>query len=65
MLYACYDLIRLDLVMEMSWRHGLTDFTMVYSFHTYITSYLLIPLIAIYDQFRQPAGVSYRDLEEG
>jgi clathrin heavy chain len=28
MLYACYDLIRLDLVMEISWRHGLTDFTM-------------------------------------
>ena len=29
MLYACYDLIRLDVVMELSWRHGLTDFTMV------------------------------------
>ncbi|KAI9795364.1 MAG: hypothetical protein M1833_007212 [Piccolia ochrophora] len=28
MLYACYDLIRLDKVMEISWRHGLTDFTM-------------------------------------
>lgn len=28
MLYACYDLIRLDVVMEVSWRHGLTDFTM-------------------------------------
>lgn len=28
MLYACYDLIRLDVVMELSWRHGLTDFTM-------------------------------------
>ena len=28
MLYACYDLIRLDLVMEISWRYGLTDFTM-------------------------------------
>lgn len=28
MLYACYDLIRLDVVMEISWRHGLTDFTM-------------------------------------
>lgn len=29
MLYACYDLIRLDVVMEISWRHGLNDFTMV------------------------------------
>lgn len=29
MLYACYDLIPLDVVMEVSWRHGLNDFTMV------------------------------------
>lgn len=29
MLYACYDLLRLDFVMEISWRHGLNDFTMV------------------------------------
>jgi hypothetical protein len=29
MLYACYDLIRPELVLEISWRHGLTDFTMV------------------------------------
>jgi clathrin heavy chain len=28
MLYACYELIRLDVVMEISWRHGLNDFTM-------------------------------------
>lgn len=28
MLYACYELIRLDIVMEISWRHGLNDFTM-------------------------------------
>ena len=28
MLYACYDLIRLHVVMELSWRHNLTDFTM-------------------------------------
>lgn len=28
MLYACYDLIRLEVVMELSWRHGLTDFSM-------------------------------------
>ncbi|RDW67834.1 putative clathrin heavy chain [Coleophoma cylindrospora] len=28
MLYACYDLIPLHVVMEISWRHGLTDFTM-------------------------------------
>lgn len=28
MLYACYDLIRLNVVMELSWRHGLNDFSM-------------------------------------
>lgn len=27
-LYACYDLIPLHTVMEVSWRHGLNDFTM-------------------------------------
>lgn len=30
MLYACYDLIRPDVVVELSWRHGLNDFTMPY-----------------------------------
>ena len=29
MLYACYELIPIDVVMEVSWRHGLNDFTMV------------------------------------
>lgn len=28
MLYACYELIPLHTVMEISWRHGLSDFTM-------------------------------------
>jgi len=30
MLYACYDLIRPDVVVEVSWRSGLQDFTMPY-----------------------------------
>ncbi|KAI1382048.1 clathrin heavy chain [Hypoxylon crocopeplum] len=30
MLYACYDLIRPDIILELSWRHGLNDFTMPY-----------------------------------
>ncbi|PGH15681.1 hypothetical protein AJ79_02275 [Helicocarpus griseus UAMH5409] len=30
MLYACYDLIRPDVVMEISWRYGLSDFSMPY-----------------------------------
>lgn len=28
MLYSCYELIPIHVVMEISWRHGLTDFTM-------------------------------------
>lgn len=28
MLFACYDLLPLHVVMEISWRHGLNDFTM-------------------------------------
>ncbi|KKA30068.1 hypothetical protein TD95_003579 [Thielaviopsis punctulata] len=30
MLYACYDLLQPDFVLELSWRHGLNDFTMPY-----------------------------------
>ncbi|KAF2810277.1 clathrin heavy chain [Mytilinidion resinicola] len=30
MLYACYDLIRPEVVLEVSWRNGLNDFTMPY-----------------------------------
>ncbi|KAF9365590.1 hypothetical protein BGX34_009416 [Mortierella sp. NVP85] len=29
-LYICYDLVRPDVVVELSWRHGLTDFAMPY-----------------------------------
>ena len=29
MLYACYELIPLHVVMEISWRHNLNDYTMV------------------------------------
>jgi len=30
LLYACFDLLRSDLVMELSWQHGLNDFYMPY-----------------------------------
>lgn len=33
MLYACYDLIKPDVILEISWRNGLHDFTMVSIFH--------------------------------
>jgi hypothetical protein len=41
MLYSCYDLLRPDIVLEMSWRSGLNDFTMVnIHFSVYIYTYL-------------------------
>jgi clathrin heavy chain len=30
MLYVCFDLLRPDIVEELSWRHGLHDFSMPY-----------------------------------
>ena len=30
MLYACHDLLPIHVVMEISWRKGLSDFTMPY-----------------------------------
>lgn len=30
MLYACFDLLRADVVEETSWQHGLNDFYMPY-----------------------------------
>ncbi|KAI0482966.1 clathrin heavy chain-like protein [Xylariaceae sp. FL0804] len=30
MLYACYDLVRPDVILELSWRNGLHNFTMPY-----------------------------------
>jgi hypothetical protein len=30
MLYICFDLLRPDVVEELSWRHGLNDFLMPY-----------------------------------
>jgi len=31
MLYVCFDLLRPDVVAELSWRHGLNDFTFPYT----------------------------------
>ncbi|KAI9323711.1 hypothetical protein BX666DRAFT_1889687 [Dichotomocladium elegans] len=34
MLFTCYDLMRPDVVMELSWRHNLHDFAMPYMINT-------------------------------
>ena len=31
MLFMCFDLLRADVVAELSWQHGLNDFYMPYS----------------------------------
>jgi len=33
-LYTCYELIRPDVVLEMSWRYGLTDYAMPFTIQT-------------------------------
>jgi clathrin heavy chain len=43
MLYACYDLIRPDVVLEVSWRNGLHDFTMVCLLRQVFVRNLLMP----------------------
>lgn len=30
MLYGCYEMLRVDVVMELAWRHGLMDYAMPY-----------------------------------
>jgi clathrin heavy chain len=30
MLYACFDLLRSDIVIDLSWQHSLNDFYMPY-----------------------------------
>jgi len=34
-LYTCYELIRPDVVLEMSWRYGLTDYAMPFMIQTF------------------------------
>jgi len=55
MLYACYDLIPLDVVMELSWRHGLNDFTMVCYHNFILLEFSLTDPSAIHDQLHEPA----------
>ena len=69
MLYACYDLIPLHVVMEVSWRHGLNDFTMVSLFGS---TYVLVEpqgltkeKIAIHDQLYESASTNDRAAAQG
>lgn len=64
MLYACYDLLRPDTILEMSWRNGLHDFTMV-CISLIISHNISDIATAIHDQPHRATDSLYRDAEEG
>ena len=65
MLYACYDLIRPDVILEMSWRHGLHDFTMVCIGLMESDIGLADTILAVHDQSSLSAECNDRGVEEG
>lgn len=65
MLYACYDLIPPHVVLEVSWRNGLHDFTMVSYLYTAHSITTANDIVAIYDQLPRPTGRNHRDAQEG
>jgi clathrin heavy chain len=64
MLYACYDLIRPDVILEISWRNNLNDFTMVCILSNISCSNTNV-ILALYDQLPRATGRNDRDAEEG
>lgn len=53
-LYACYDLLTPEVVMEVSWRHALSDFTMPYQMQH--TRHTRLRLQAVEKQLREQAA---------
>lgn len=45
MLYTCYDLIKPDVVLETSWRHGLQDFTMPFMINMLSNQFATIEML--------------------
>jgi clathrin heavy chain len=64
MLYACYDLIRPDVVMEISWRHGLNDFTMPYMINVMSQQVRTIELLKKDNEERKAREASQQKEEE-
>jgi len=64
MLYACYDLIKPDVILEISWRNGLHDFTMVCLL--YPRSFLMLMInAAFHDQHALTTILHDRDAQKG
>ncbi|CAG8468332.1 858_t:CDS:10 [Funneliformis mosseae] len=64
-LYTCYDLARADVVLEMSWRHGLTDFAMPYliqvmrEFNNKEINLTILPTLLLISMVPQGYGNAY------
>lgn len=64
MLYSCYDLIPLHTVMEISWRHGLNDFTMPFMINYMAQQAATISELKKDNDERKAREVSERPAEE-
>ncbi|KAF2757197.1 clathrin heavy chain [Pseudovirgaria hyperparasitica] len=64
MLYACYDLIRPDLVLEISWRHGLHDFTMPFMINMLAQQHAAIETLKKDNEERKAREASQQKTEE-
>ena len=64
MLYACYDLIRPDVILEMSWRHGLHDFTMPYMINLLSQQTAAIELLKKDNEERKAREASQQQKED-
>jgi len=64
MLYACYDLIRPDVILEVSWRYGLNDFTMPYMINMLAQQTAAIELLTKDNEERKAREASQRKEED-
>lgn len=64
MLYACYDLLRPDVILEMSWRNGLHDFTMPYMINLISQQTAAIELLKKDNEERKTREASQQKKEE-
>ncbi|KAN0075665.1 hypothetical protein V8E54_006935 [Elaphomyces granulatus] len=64
MLYACYDLIRPDVILEISWRYGLNDFTMPYMINMLAQQTAAMELLTKDNEERKAREASQRKEED-
>jgi clathrin heavy chain len=64
MLYACYDLIRPDVILEISWRYGLNDFTMPYMINMLAQQTAAVELLTKDNEERKAREASQRKEED-